>query len=124
MKTVKIVSLRSSLQIADACYVADSFLSRLKGLIGKQEFKDGSALLLNPCSDIHMWFMKIPIDAVFLKKAKGSDPSRFIVTSLSPSLKPWKLFPVADFKASATLELPEGSIKAKDIKIGDELCIS
>ena len=50
--------------------VADSFFSRFMGLMGKtpKQIEDMGGLLIKPCSQIHMFFMKTPIDAVYLNK--------------------------------------------------------
>jgi uncharacterized membrane protein (UPF0127 family) len=123
--TVRIQSIKNKAWIADQCEVAESFLDRLKGLIGKKTMLSGQGLLLHPCNDIHMWFMSMSIDVVFVKKlSTEKGQNRYLVTSVREHLKPWKLMPVRDWKASATLELPPGTIRKCDICSGDELCIN
>jgi uncharacterized membrane protein (UPF0127 family) len=78
-----------------------------------------------------MGFMRFPIDAVFLrrlpdqpettKNAKNGDRLLFEVTSVREGLLPWKLIPVRDGKAHATLELPAGAVKRISIRPGDRL---
>ena len=46
--------------------VADRFFHRLKGLMGERDIKEG--LLLHPCSQVHTYFMREPIDVVYLDK--------------------------------------------------------
>ena len=46
--------------------VADRFFYRLKGLMGERDIKEG--LLLHPCSQVHTYFMREPIDVVYLDK--------------------------------------------------------
>lgn len=46
--------------------VADTFFTRLFGLMGRSPIE--RALWIVPCSDIHTFFMKEPIDAVFLSR--------------------------------------------------------
>jgi uncharacterized membrane protein (UPF0127 family) len=125
MKSVKIQSLKNQRWIADQCSVARSFFSRLKGLIGKTELSSGEGLLLCPCNDIHMWFMSMPIDVIFIRKKEGTEDLRvYQVTSVRTHLKPWRIFPVRDGRASDTIELPVGTIQRCDIQPGDEVCIS
>jgi uncharacterized membrane protein (UPF0127 family) len=139
VKTVKIQSLRNSRWIAERCDVAESFLRRLQGLIGRTTLSPGQGLLLNPCNDIHMWMMSIPIDVVFIEKIANEEirtgkiheisnelpaSPNFRVTSVRENLRPWKLLPTRDFRASQTLELPVGTIRRCEIQPGDELCIS
>ena len=47
--------------------VADSYFLRLRGLIGRDVQKLGG-LWLKPCNQIHMFFMKYPIDVIYLSK--------------------------------------------------------
>ena len=106
--------------IASHAEVADRFISRLRGLIGKERFESGEALLFPRCNSIHMWMMSISIDAVFLKKRNAD----WEVLSLHRNLKPWKILPVGDWKADDVLELPEGSIEKLNLKSGEVLCIA
>ncbi len=124
-KLCQVQSLKNNYCIADQCVVAESFMDRLRGLIGKKLLRSGEGLLLSPCNDIHMWMMSIPIDVVFIKR-QGQSKSGGIyqVTSLKENLKPWRLLPVRDSLASDTLELPAGSVATSHIQVGDELCIS
>ena len=117
---VKILSVKNSLILADECYVANSFFDRVKGLLGGKLLAPGQGMLLRPCNDIHMWFMKIPLDVVFMHTQGG----KVIVTSVRKNLQPWKVLPVRDGRASETLELPVGTIERCDLRPGDELCIS
>lgn len=113
----RIQNKKNELLLAERCYLAHSFIARLKGLIGTSELRSGEGLWLQPCNDIHMWFMSIPIDVVFINK-------HYQVTSIQPNLRPWRIFPVRDWKASITLELPVGTIDRCQVQPGDQLCIS
>lgn len=69
--------------LASKVKVADNFTSRFKGLMGKKSLADGEGLLLINCPSIHCFFMKLPIDAVYLSKD---------MTVLgSETLPPWKI---------------------------------
>ena len=54
--------------LADKVSVANSFFARFKGLMGKKGLEAGEGLLLIHCSSVHCFFMKIPIDVVYLSK--------------------------------------------------------
>ncbi|MEN1760989.1 DUF192 domain-containing protein [Anoxynatronum sibiricum] len=45
---------------------ANTFFSRLKGLLGTRQLPADTGLLLEPCSSIHTWGMGYAIDALFL----------------------------------------------------------
>lgn len=100
-----VVDLRLNIKIAD------SFWSRLKGLLIHKEPITEEGLLITPCNSVHMFFMRFPIDVVFL------DESNRVVKTVS-ELRPWKMvLPVRS--AYSALELPAGTITKKNIKKGD-----
>ena len=116
--------------VAERCEVAKTFFSRFKGLMGKKNLNSGEGLLLSPCHEIHMWWMRIPIDVVFLQKepfsnqAVSGDTEFYQVTSVVEFLKPWRLLPVRDGNARDTLELPIGTIQRCELKAGTRLEVS
>lgn len=54
--------------LADKVKPADTFRARFLGLMGKKQLAEGEGLLLLHCPGIHCFFMKIPIDAVYLSE--------------------------------------------------------
>ncbi len=76
--------------------LADSFVKRLKGLMGVKSSPSFRGLLLPKCNSIHMFFMKMDIDAVFL--AKDGE-----VLQVNKNLKTNQF--AACWKASTVLEL-------------------
>ena len=120
-----VILLRNQALIADKCFVAECFLDRLRGLIGKDKLASGQGMLFPRCNNIHMWFMKFPIDVVFLRAEKRPDgTAAWKVSSARENVKPWRLFPLMDWRASETLELPAGTVRKCAISAGDEICIS
>lgn len=115
-QSVRLINLKDQRIISDQCVVAVSFFTRLRGWIGKTRASSGEGILFPKCSSIHMWFMSIPIDVVFLGE-------RRVVTSVHRSVRPWRVLPLADGRAHDALELPEGTIERLGIAPGDELCI-
>lgn len=99
--------------LAEDCRIADSFFSRFLGLMGKKTLKPGAGLLIEPCSSIHMLFMRFPIDVVFLC------PENEIVYIIK-SIKPWRLSPLVR-KARSVLELPAGTVESSLTEVGDRL---
>jgi len=97
--------------VATQVCIADTFWSRLQGLIGRSSLAQGEGLLITHCQSIHMFFMQFPIDAVFLS-------SENVVVGLVHNIKPYQLSPLF-FKSSSCLELPSGTIIEKNISIGD-----
>ena len=68
--------------LADNVRRADSFMKRLIGLMGKKHLEDGEGLLLN-CSAVHCFFMKIPIDTVYI--------SGDMTVLGAETLRPWRI---------------------------------
>jgi len=119
-KTISVIKYSDQTIIATRCKVANSFFSRLQGLIGKKILQTGEGLWITRCKEIHMWWMKIPIDVIFLKKYRKLQHDRkyYEITSFHKNLKPWHLLPVRDSHASDTLELPVGSVERFELQKG------
>lgn len=64
---MKTCSIRYEDKTIEKVYIADSFLLRLRGLIGKS-LKQNEGLLLSPCNQIHCFMMSFPIDVIYLTK--------------------------------------------------------
>jgi uncharacterized membrane protein (UPF0127 family) len=99
--------------VATDVAVAGGIWSRFMGLMGKRELPAGHGLCLKPCSQIHMFFMRFPIDAVFI------DGDGRVVRCYS-ELKPWRVTRIVS-KAKACLELPAGTIAGAQLQTGDVL---
>jgi uncharacterized membrane protein (UPF0127 family) len=48
---------------------ADRFFTRLAGLMGKKGLADNEGLLIDPCCQVHTFFMNFPIDVLFLSES-------------------------------------------------------
>jgi uncharacterized membrane protein (UPF0127 family) len=101
--------------VVDQCVVADSPVSRLKGLLGRSELRPGEGLLLRPASAIHTCFMRFPIDAVFLDGGLR-------VLGISDELHPWRA--ASRRGARAVLELPAGESARRGLEVGESLRVA
>ncbi|MFH1678861.1 MAG: DUF192 domain-containing protein [Candidatus Omnitrophota bacterium] len=110
---MKIINLRNNAILADKAKIADSFMTRLVGLLNRMSLDKGEALILMPSNSIHSIFMRFTIDAIFLDK-NGK------IIGLLPSFKPFRLSPIY-FNAVLTIELPESTIKLTNTKLGDPI---
>lgn len=103
--------------------LADSFLSRFRGLMLAGPLGAVQGLLITRCPSVHCAFLRYPIDVVYLDRDG-------IVTQCVPTLRPWR----ASFsgtgknaagqrppRAAHTLELAAGAIRALAIRPGDRL---
>lgn len=114
--------------ISRECLVAKGFFQRLKGLIGCKALHPEESMLFPYCSEIHMWFMSISIDVIFLKPhlSASGEPVRgqWIISSIFKNVRPWRLLPLSDRTAHTTLEIPAGMADHHHLEPGDVLCLS
>lgn len=92
---------------------ANTFWTRLKGLQFQRKPIVEEGLLITKCNSIHMFFMRFPIDVVFLNQSNE-------VVKVVPHLKPWSIVPPVA-AAHSTLELPLGTIVNRNISVGDTI---
>ena len=83
--------------VCERCLLAETPLTRARGLLGRAGLERGEGILLRPASSIHMWFMRFAIDAAFL------DPDGRVLR-IAEHLRPWRL--AACKGAKAVVELP------------------
>ena len=98
--------------VCERCTLADSPLTRLRGLLGRDGLDRGEGLLLRPASSIHTFFMRFPIDVVFLDRA-------LVVVAVADRIEPWRA--ASQRGAKAVLELPAGESSRRGISVGDQL---
>jgi uncharacterized protein len=98
--------------VCNHCVVADSPLLRLRGLLGRTSLASGEGILLRPTGAIHTWFMRFPIDAVFLDR-------ELRVIGTASSVRPWRF--AARRGARAVLELGAGEAARRGIRPGMQL---
>ncbi|MEN9723807.1 MAG: hypothetical protein RJB38_1793 [Pseudomonadota bacterium] len=124
MASAKIVSLKNQRVISDQCVVADRFLVRLKGLIGRVSMSQSEAMWFPNCSSVHTWWMQMAIDVIFLRSISGDARGVFQVVAIHSGVRPWRLLPLWSPRATDTLELAPGVIQLMDLRPGDEVqCI-
>ncbi len=94
--------------------IADTFLSRLIGLLNRKSLSEEEGLLFPKCSAIHTIGMKFPIDVIFM------DRSGRVIKILSEFLPNRVMFwPVRG--AYYVLEVKAGWCQANRVKGGDVL---
>jgi uncharacterized membrane protein (UPF0127 family) len=96
--------------------LADTFVTRLFGLLGKSSIDDGSGLLIRPSSGVHTMWMRFAIDVIALDKDMR-------VLRTWERLRPWRLTPVS-LRTHCVLELAPGQIHHLNIEPGDQLALS
>ena len=100
--------------VCERCVLADTALTRMRGLLGRRELPSGEGILLKPASSVHMAFMRFPIDAVFLDREMR-------VVKVASELKPWRA--AGSRGAKAVLEIPAGEAGRRGLSVGDRLIV-
>ena len=93
--------------------IADSFFTRLAGLMFKKELPPTTGLLLAPCNSVHMCFMRFAIDVVYVDK-------EYTILKVVKNLRPWIGLSMCT-KAWATLEVAAGEAERCGLEVGRKL---
>lgn len=107
---MKLINKTTNEVISENLMTADSFLKRLKGLMFTKELPEQDALHIIPCNEIHMFFMNYSIDVLYLDREKK-------IVHMDEGMQPGKIGKKVK-NAVSVVELPNGWIKTKSIKIG------
>jgi uncharacterized membrane protein (UPF0127 family) len=96
---------------------ADSWLARLRGLIGQPGVEAGEGLYLPGTNGVHMFFMRFPIDCLFVG-APRPDGARPIV-AVKSNLAPWRGIVWWVRGARGAIEVAAGAATASGLRPGD-----
>ncbi len=113
IRYVRVENVTRGTLIAERCRVASSAVDRSVGLLRTAEVLPGEGLLIERSPSIHMFFMRYPIDVVFVDK-------RGRVTKVVSRLRPWRIVPWAP-RARDCIELRAGALDGTGAAPGDEL---
>jgi len=94
---------------------AQTGAARRKGLLGRERFLPGEGLWIAPCESVHTFFMRFPIDLVYLDR-------KLEVKKVRHSVGAWRMS--ACFAAFSVLELPAGTARATQTERGDTMEIA
>ena len=98
--------------VVEKCLVAARPLRRMRGLLGRRSLPAGEGILLRPAASIHTFFMRFPIDVVFLDR-------ELVIVGITVELRPWRT--VGKRRAHAALELASGECERRGVRVGDRL---
>jgi uncharacterized membrane protein (UPF0127 family) len=112
MNALCLVNQRTDEALAEHIEVAVTRRDRRKGLLGRSGLGPSSALIIAPCFSIHTMFMRFDIDAVFV-----DDDGRAV--KVVRDMSPWRF--AVDPTAHAVVEMPAGSLRDRQVNLGDRL---
>jgi uncharacterized membrane protein (UPF0127 family) len=107
--------LENGRSVCETCLVADRPFGRMRGLLGRRSLPSGEGLLLRPAGSVHTFFMRFPIDVVFLDRD-------LTVLDVTPALRPWRT--AARRGSKAVLELPAGESERRGLRPGLRLSLA
>jgi uncharacterized membrane protein (UPF0127 family) len=98
--------------------IANTHWARMRGLIGQgqESFRSGAGLWIVPSRGIHTFFMRIPIDVIYL------DEDRKVV-HIEENVAPWRFAPILT-EAVTVLEVPAHTVYETGTEVGDSLEIN
>jgi uncharacterized protein len=110
----RLENTRNGRVVADQLWGAFDSSSRNKGLLGRDSMPDGSAMVIAPCSSIHTFFMRFPIDIAFVAQDGR-------IVSVRSALPAWRI--AIAWGAFAVVELPAGALARSETVAGDVLMV-
>lgn len=99
-------------ELATGLEIAGSGPTRRRGLLGRDGLAQGEGLWIVPCESVHTFFMRFPIDLIYLDR-------KHCVRKVRNGVGAWRLS--ACFTAHSVLELPAGTARASRTQRGDSL---
>lgn len=100
--------------VADQVFIADTFLKRLQGLLGKPPLTAIQGLVIKPCNSVHTVGMGYPIDVLFL------DDSHRIV-QIAVAMLPGSVKIVLG--SSYVVELAASRAQESSCSVGDKISL-
>jgi uncharacterized membrane protein (UPF0127 family) len=118
VRGVRLVDRMTGKILARKVEPAETFWRRFRGLMFRQSFCEGEAIIFELKSrrqSIHTFFLMFSIDVIFLD-------SNFFVVEICQRFKPWRIHR-SKVKASYMIELPAGIISRTNVKIGHKFVL-
>jgi uncharacterized membrane protein (UPF0127 family) len=106
------VNLTRNTVLADDLHATFTGAERRKGLLGRDGLHPGEGMWILPSQAVHTFFMRFPIDLVYIDR-------KHRVRKLRATVPPGRIS--VCFFASSVLELPVGVIQATHTQKGDQL---
>ncbi len=104
--------IKGSVVLVGEVETASGVLARMKGLLGRTGLGPGKGMYITPCMSIHTFFMRFPIDAIFLDR-------QCRVVSIRRNIRPWRIA-WGGFAAAGVLEVESGWLAPSAVIPGDE----
>ncbi len=110
---MRLLNRRNGAVLAGNVERAVTVRARLRGLLGRDRLPEGEALVIEPCTSIHTFFMRFSIDAAFVSRDGR------VVRAIS-DLRPFRATRIYP-RAALVVELPAGTLSRTGTREGDQL---
>ena len=111
---IRLVHRQSGRVVAEHLETARTAFERMRGLLGRSSLPEGEGMLIERCSSIHTFFMRFPLDVIFVSPD-------LVVRKVCRDVRPWRL--ARAWGARHVFELPAGALEAVAVAPGDSLRI-
>ncbi len=101
--------------VCEHLLVAARPLRRMRGLLGRRSLPGNEGILLRPAGSIHTFFMRFPIDVIFLD-------GDLVVVGVEREIQPWRL--ASQRGAKSVVELAAGECARRGVAVGDRLALA
>ena len=98
--------------VCERCEIPETAFGRARGLLGRDGLESSAGMLIDRAGSVHMFFMRFPIDVVFLSRDRT-------VVGVKHGLRPWRVAGARG--AVASLELAAGRAAEAGVERGDRL---
>jgi uncharacterized membrane protein (UPF0127 family) len=115
MKRVCFSNQATGEPVAAKVMVADRFLLRARGLLGRRRLTDPEGLWIHPCGSVHTCFMRFCIDLLFLD-------AELNILAQRRQMKPFRMA-MGPSGTRSVLELPAGRLDRLECAVGQQLAM-
>ena len=112
----RVVNVTRGETLADSSRRPSTFVGRGVGLIGRRSLPPGGGLIIDPSNSVVSFFMRFPIDVLFLDRENQ-------VRHLIHRMVPWRISKIVR-RSKRVVELPAGTLARTGTELGDVIEIS
>lgn len=115
----QLINKKTNQVLAQNVITARGIFSRMKGLMGKNDFPSSDTLWIVPCKGgVHTFFMKFPIDVIFANRSLE-------ITRIFKNIVPWKIVYLSSLfsKTYSVFEFKTPALEHYHIQQGDQLYV-
>lgn len=109
-----VTNVNTSQVLGDRIRLALRLGARMRGLMWRPPLEEGEGLWIVPCNSIHMFFVRFPLDILFLDE-------ELRIVGLEHALPPNRLR--GHRRACTVLELPAGTLDRTGTQVGHGVSI-